>query len=103
MYIAVNIAAIGYYLGEGRADFNLVKHVVVPIIGAILHDPGVPLALGGVTLPILNLQLAPLARAISFVPPLVGIWMVIGIVIVLVLRSSSRDTIKRVGDVVAEA
>src|SRR6185369_17864738 len=25
MYVAVNLAAIGYFLGEGRADFNPVK------------------------------------------------------------------------------
>src|SRR4029077_14983756 len=35
MYIAVNAAAIGYFLGEGRDQFNVVKHLVVPILGIV--------------------------------------------------------------------
>jgi len=31
MYIAVNLACIGYYLREGRSEFNPLKHVVVPV------------------------------------------------------------------------
>jgi hypothetical protein len=56
-----------------------------------------------VTLPILNLELASLGEPYSFVPPLVGLWMVIGVVIGLVLWSSRRETLNRVGDAVAEA
>jgi amino acid transporter len=103
MYIAINIAVIGFYLGERRDEFNIVRHVVVPVIGAILMIPAFFSALGGVTLPILNLELASLGEPYSFVPPLVGLWMVIGIVIGLVLWSSRRETLNRVGDAVAEA
>ena len=33
MYVAVNLAVIGFYLGERRAEFNPIKHLVVPILG----------------------------------------------------------------------
>jgi amino acid transporter len=103
MYIALNIAAIGYYLGERRSEFNPLKHVVVPIIGVILLIPAFLGVLGGVTIPILNVPIPALASPIDVVPPLVAIWMVVGIVLYFVLRSSRPDTIERVGDVVSEA
>jgi amino acid transporter len=103
MYIAVNLAAIGYYLGEGRADFNPFMHVVVPVIGVILLIPAFLGVLGGLTIPILNIELAPLASPFDVVPLLVGLWMVAGIVLYFVLRSSRPDTIQRVGDIVSEA
>jgi amino acid transporter len=103
MYIALNIAAIGYYLGERRDEFNPLKHVVVPIVGVILLIPAFLGVVGGVTIPILNVPIPPLTAPIDVVPLLVAIWMVIGIVLYFVLRSSRPDTIQRVGDVVSEA
>lgn len=103
MYIAVNIAAIGYYLGEGRAEFNPLKHVVVPILGVLLLIPAFLGVLGGLTIPILDIELPQLASPFDIVPPLVGIWMLVGIVLYFVLRSSRPDTIQRVGDVVSES
>ena len=41
MYIAVNVAAIGYYLGEGRGEFSVLKHVVVPVLGVIAMIPAI--------------------------------------------------------------
>ncbi len=103
MYVAVNIAAIGYYLGEGRAEFNPLKHVVVPVVGVILLIPAFLGALGGVTIPILNVPIPPLAQPIDVVPAFVAIWMLAGIVLYFVLRSNRPETIERVGDIVSEA
>ncbi len=103
MYIAVNFAAMGYYLGEGRAEFNVFKHVVVPIIGVILLIPAFLGVVGGVTIPILDVPIPPLASPFNVVPPLVAIWMVAGIILYFVLRSRNAETIARVGDVVSEA
>lgn len=103
MYIAVNVAAIGYYMGEGRAEFNVLKHVIVPIIGVILLIPAFLGVLGGVTIPILDVPIPPLASPFDVVPLFVAVWMVVGIVLYFVLRSRSAETIARVGDVVSEA
>ena len=40
MYIAVNLACIGFYLREGRSEFNVLKHIVVPDPGRHRDDPG---------------------------------------------------------------
>jgi amino acid transporter len=96
MYMAVNLAAIGYYWREQRDQFNWFKHLLVPVIGFILMIPAFLGVLGGVTIPILNLELAPLGEPYSFVPPLVGVWMVIGIVIGLYLWLRERDKLRSV-------
>ena len=41
MYMAVNLATIGYFWREQRAEFNWFKHLIVPVIGFISDDPGV--------------------------------------------------------------
>jgi hypothetical protein len=96
MYMAVNLACIGYYWRERRDEFNWLKHLVVPVIGFILMIPAFFGVLGGVTLPILNLELAPLGEPYSYVPPLVGVWMLIGIVIGLYFWSRARDKLRSV-------
>jgi amino acid transporter len=103
MYIAVNLAVIGYYAGARRDEFNVVKHVVVPIIGILLLIPAFLGVLGGLTIPLFDITLDPLASPFNIVPPLVAVWMIAGIVLYFVLRNRSADTIERVGDVVAEA
>jgi amino acid transporter len=102
MYIAVNIAALGYYMGERRAELNVVKHVIVPFVGVILLIPAFLGVLGGLTIPLLDITLPPLAAPYNIVPPLVGIWMVAGIVVYVVLRSRNASTIERIGDVMQE-
>ncbi|HEV8698942.1 MAG TPA: APC family permease [Candidatus Limnocylindrales bacterium] len=103
MYMAVNIASLGYYLGEGRAELNAIKHVVVPIVGVILLIPAFLGVLGGVTIPLLNIDLPPLASPYNIAPPLVGLWMLAGIVLYFVLRARAASTLERVGDVMTEA
>src|SRR4029079_13440779 len=35
MYMAVNLAVIGFYLRERRDEFNVIKHLLIPIIGVL--------------------------------------------------------------------
>jgi amino acid transporter len=102
MYIAVNAAAIGYFLGEGRAEFNVLKHVVVPVLGILAMVLGFFSALGGVTIPIINLELAPLPEPYNYAPLVVGIWMLIGLVLYFVLRARSPEAIAQLGAAVTE-
>jgi len=103
MYIAVNIASLGYYMGEGRAEMNVVKHVIVPIVGVILLIPAFLGVLGGLTIPLLDIKLSPLASPYDVVPQLVGLWMLAGIVLYFVLRARAASTLERVGDVMTES
>jgi amino acid transporter len=99
IYIAVNIACIGYYLREGRSEFNVLKHLVVPVLGVIAMIPAVLAVIGGVTIPILNVELPPYENSLRYTAPVVGIWLVIGIVLYFVLRSRNPDSLARVDDI----
>lgn len=102
MYMAVNVATIGYYLREQRSEFNILKHLVVPILGVIFMIPALLGVLGGVTIPIIDLELAPLVPPYSYVPPLVGLWMLIGIVIGLWFWFRERDKLRSVREAMGE-
>jgi len=102
MYIAVNIATIGYYLTARRDEFNPVKHIVVPVLGVIALIPAFLGVLGGLTIPILDVELPPLREPFSYVPPLVGLWMVAGILLYFVLRARDAEAMDRIGEAVTE-
>jgi amino acid transporter len=103
MYVAVNIAVIGFYYRQRRDEFNVIKHVVVPVVGVILLIPAFLGVLGGLTIPILDIKLDPLASPFDVVPPLVALWMVAGIILGLVLRNREPTRLQALGDAVAEA
>jgi amino acid transporter len=103
MYVAVNIAVIGFYYRQRRDEFNVIKHVVVPVVGVILLIPAFLGVLGGLTIPILDIKLDPLASPFDVVPPLVALWMVAGIILGFVLRNREPARLQALGDAVAEA
>ena len=102
MYVAVNAAAIGFFLGEGRSEFNVLKHIVVPVLGILAMLLGFFSALGGVTIPILNVSLSALTEPYNYAPIFVGVWMLAGVILYFVLRSRNREAIGELGAAVAE-
>jgi hypothetical protein len=103
MYMAVNVAVIGYYLRVRRDEFSVVRHLVVPIIGFILMIPAFISTLGGIYIPIVDLTPASLGEPYSFVPPIVGIWMVIGIAVGIAIGMRESEKLGQLGEAVAEA
>ena len=104
MYIAVNAAAIGYFaFGEGRADFNFIKHGIVPVLGIIVMLVGFVSALGGLTIPVLNVELAPLAEPFNHAPQVLTIWAIAGVVLFFWLRARNPQATDEIGAAVAEA
>jgi amino acid transporter len=103
MYVAVNAAAIGYFLGEGRSEFNVLKHGLIPVLGIIAMVIGFVSALGGVTIPILNVEIPPLGSPFNYAPIIVGVWMVVGIALFFVLRARSPEAVSQLGAAVSEA
>jgi amino acid transporter len=102
MYVAVNLAVIGFYLGERRADFSPIKHLLMPILGIVLLIPAFLGVLGGLTIPFLDIELDPLAQPFDIVPLLVLIWMILGVVAFMVVQTRSPDVMTRIGDVMTE-
>jgi amino acid transporter len=104
MYIAVNLAVIGYYFRFQRAEFNPIKHILVPIVGVILMIPAfVSASPGGVTIPIIDLEIPSLAEPYSFAPPVVAVWMIVGVVIGLVLWVRRRAALGTVALAMGES
>ena len=81
MYMAVNLAVIGYFWREHRDEFNWLKHLIIPVIGFITDDPGLPRRPRRGHDPDRRPELARSTEPYSFVPPLVAIWMIVGIVV----------------------
>jgi amino acid transporter len=81
VYIATCIAVPFFYRREHPAEFNVVRHVIVPIIpilvlAAVIYSQVVPLLIP-------PYQPAPLGYAV----PIVIIWLVAGLIIVFLLRA----------------
>ena len=99
IYILVNLACIGYFWRVRRDEFNALKHLVVPIIGVIAMIPALLAVIGGVTIPILDVTLDPYDNYLRLTAPIVGIWVVIGIIVYFVLRTRNPAALERVDEV----
>jgi amino acid transporter len=99
IYILVNLACMGFYLRERRDEFNVLKHVLVPILGVIAMIPAALAVIGGVTIPILDITLDPYDNYLRWTAPIVGVWVVLGIILYFVLRSRNPEALERVDDV----
>jgi len=99
MYIAVNVAVIGFYLRERRDEFNVIKHLVVPILGVLAMIPALMFAIGGLTIPIIDLKLSAFSGALSWTAPIALAWMLIGVIVYFVLRSRDPAALDRMGEI----
>jgi amino acid transporter len=99
IYMAVNAACIGFFLTERRDEFNVIKHLIVPVLGVLAMIPAALAVIGGVTIPILDITLDPYANALRWTAPIVGVWMLIGVGVYFWLRSSNPESLDRMGDV----
>ena len=99
IYICVNLACIGYFWRQRRDEFNFIKHLIVPVLGVVAMIPAGLAVIGGLTIPILDIELPPYGNALQYTAPIVGIWMLIGIVLYFVLRARDPEALQRMGDV----
>ena len=99
MYMAVNLAVIGFYLREKRDEFNLLKHLVVPLLGVLAMIPAMMSVIGGLTIPFFDIKLDAYTTSLRFTAPIVGAWMAIGIVIFIVLWITNRAALARMSEV----
>jgi amino acid transporter len=99
MYIAVNVAVIGFFLRERRDEFNVIKHALIPIFGVLFMIPAFMSAVGGLTIPIVDVELSPFEGALSWTGPIAAVWMLIGLVLYFVLRSRNPEALQRMGEI----
>jgi hypothetical protein len=71
----------------------------VPVLGVLAMIPAALAVIGGVTIPFLEVELAPYENALRWTAPIVGAWMLIGVIVYFWLRSRSPEALDRMGDV----
>ncbi len=96
VYAATCISVPFFYLREHRSEFNVFRHIVLPILPVL------------VLVAVVYSQVVPLlvppypAAPISYAVPIVAIWFVIGLIIVVVLTLRAPATLARSNKVYGE-
>ena len=101
VYIACNIACIGYFARHRKAEQHLLSHILVPIIGALLLIPGFFSVAGITGIPGLRF-IAALTSPYKYAPYAMAAWLAVGIVALLVLRSRNPQAVDKVAHVYLE-
>jgi amino acid transporter len=79
LYIIACVGCIVYFLTKGRAELNILLHVVAPLIAVVMLVPALYYSGSG------------LAYPASWSVPTILVWFGIGIIILVVLRVQHRD------------
>ncbi len=89
IYLVVNVACIGYFARRDHG-FNVISHLLVPVIGIAAFIPAW-LAGAGIKAPGLSF-ITPLTAPYSYMGPAVALWMILGVVYLgyLYLRQPQR-------------
>jgi len=93
VYIVVNLACAGYFLRRRRDAFNPVLHLLFPVLGIAAFVPALLTAAG---IPVFDF-VSELSAPVSYAGPVVGIWMVTGIVVLAVLLRRHPERVARMG------
>lgn len=101
VYIACNIACIGYFARHRKEEQHLLSHIVVPIIGALLLIPGFFSVAGITGIPGLRF-ISALTSPYKYAPYAMAAWLLVGIVALLVLRSRNPQAVDKVAHVYLE-
>jgi amino acid transporter len=92
IYILMNIACIGYFARK-RTGFNVVSHVIIPVLGVAAF---VPAWLSAAGLPVFSF-ITPLTAPLSYMGPAVAVWMVLGAIYLIYLYVHDKQRVTEVG------
>ncbi|MFB7495763.1 APC family permease [Streptomyces sp. NPDC056161] len=81
VYIVVNLACAGYFLRQGRAALEPVRHLLFPLLGIVAFVPALLTAAGIPAFDFVTRLTAP----VSYAGPVVGVWMAAGVVVLVIL------------------
>jgi amino acid transporter len=89
IYILINISCFAYYIRFRRDEFNPVTHLIVPILGIGLFVPAFLTAAGVTAFKFVS----PLPHPLSYVGPVLGGWLVLGVIYMLYLYQRHPERI----------
>ena len=101
VYIATNIACIGFFARHRKEEQHWVLHIIVPVIGALLLIPGFFSVAGITGVPGLRF-ISALTSPYKYAPYVMAAWLVFGIAILLWLRSRRPEAVDKVAHVYLE-
>ncbi|MET7617610.1 APC family permease [Streptomyces sp. NPDC005408] len=93
VYIVANLACAGYFLRRRRDAFNLVLHLLFPLLGIAAFVPALLTAAG---IPAFDF-VTELSAPVSYAGPVVGVWMLIGLAVPAVLARRHPDRLAQTG------
>jgi amino acid transporter len=91
IYMLTNLSNVFFYLGEKRAEFNLIWNFVVPIAGTLIFIPVLIAAFG---IDFLGLGISPLIAPANAAPWIVLVWLILGVVVFGYLSARSPGRIQ---------
>ncbi len=89
IYILVNLACILFYARERSAEFSMVKHLLIPVLGIVAFVPGF---LAGAGLKVFDF-IFPLSWPLTLGSIMVAIWVVLGLLYLIILYATDRQKI----------
>ena len=96
IYILTNLSNLVFYLRERRAEFNLLLNGIVPIVGTLVFLPALVAAFG---IDFAGLGITALAAPANLAPIIIGIWMVIGLALLIYFAVRDPGRISQTGRV----
>jgi amino acid transporter len=92
IYIIMNIACIGYF-ARRRTGFNVLSHLIIPLLGVAAFVPAWLSAVGIKAFSFIS----ALAPPVSYMAPGVAGWMVLGLIYLIYLYARDRQRVTDVG------
>jgi len=96
IYILTNISNIVFYAREHSGEFNWLLNGVVPIVGSAIFLPALVASFG---IDFAGLGITALAPPANLAPLIIGIWMVIGVVLLIYFAVNRPERIAQTGRV----
>jgi amino acid transporter len=85
VYVIANIGVIRYYLTERRAEFNVFKHVVFPVVSTVVLVYAVLISFQPVCTTVCP------ASPYKWAPLVDGVWLVLGLLVLVYYRAQGRE------------
>jgi len=96
IYILTNLSNLVFYARERSGEFNWLLNGVVPIVGSIIFLPALVAAFG---IDFAGLGIGALTPPSNLAPLIIGIWMVVGFVLLLYFSVRQPERIAQTGTV----
>lgn len=95
VYILCNLACIGFFVRKRREDLNPLLHIVIPLLGVTAFVPALFTAAG---VKIFSF-VVPLTTPVSYAGPIVGVWLLLGLLYLLYLLARHPERVRRMSQV----